>query len=272
MLAQAPNLQAMNAVRDFKSLRSSLREERAALIEHPLYARLSGLREVQTFMEHHVFAVWDFMSLLKGLQRELTCVETPWIPRGDSTARRLINEIVVGEESDDAPGGGYASHFELYLSAMKQAGARTDVIEGFIEHLRRGAGVPEALVRARAPRGSAQFVDSTFAALASGSLPRIASAFTLGREEIIPDMFLRVVRDLATQDGRPLTLLVDYLERHIHLDGERHGPMSARMLESICGADPRAWEAARESASIALNARRALWDAIHCALPTPQPV
>ncbi len=261
----------MNAVRDFESLRAALRPERAVLVEHPLYARLAGLGEVRTFMEHHVFAVWDFMSLLKGLQRELTCVTTPWVPRGDSTARRLINEIVVGEESDDAPGGGYTSHFELYLAAMQQAGARSAGIEAFVERVKSGVSVSEALAQTRAPRGSAQFVESTFAVLATGSLPRIAAAFTLGREEIIPDMFLRVVRDLSTHDGRPLTLLVDYLERHIHLDGERHGPMSARMLESICGADPRAWEAALESARTALLARRALWDSILAALPTPQP-
>jgi hypothetical protein len=261
----------MTAVHSFETLRAALRPERAALIDHTLYAQLSGLREVRTFMEHHVFAVWDFMSLLKGLQRALTCVDVPWVPRGDSTARRLINEIVVGEESDDAPGGGYISHFELYLAAMRQTGARTETVERFVEHLRDGSSVSKSLVQARAPRGSAQFVESTFATLSSGSLPRIAAAFTLGREEIIPDMFLRVVRDLATQDGQPLTLLVDYLERHIHLDGERHGPMAARMLESICGADPAAWQAALESARTSLVARRALWDSIHSALPTPQP-
>jgi len=256
----------MNAIASFDQLRDALREERSALVNHPLYARLGGLDEVREFMESHVFAVWDFMSLLKTLQRELTCVETPWTPRGDSTARRLINEIVVGEESDDAPGGGYASHFELYLSAMQAAGAPTTAIERFIGSLRAGASVPSALETAPAPLGAARFVASTFATLETRSLPRVAAAFTIGREEIIPDMFVRVVRDLSREHDGSLALFVDYLERHIALDGERHGPMSARMLESICGDDPRAWSEALDAARRSLVARRKLWDSVVDAL------
>jgi hypothetical protein len=251
----------------FETLRDALRAERAQLVDHVLYTRLGGLDEVRAFMEHHVFAVWDFMSLLKSLQRALTCVDAPWTPRGDATARRLINEIVVGEESDDAPGGGYISHFELYSSAMQQCGARTAAIEGFVERVRGGSSVHDALASSGAPQGSRKFVEATFATLSTGSLPRIAAAFTLGREELIPDMFLRVVRDVSGRHGEPLTLFVDYLERHIHLDGERHGPMAARMLESICGDDPKAWSQALEGARDALRARRAFWDSIVAALP-----
>jgi hypothetical protein len=112
------------SIRSYPELKSALAADRAALVEHSLYARLTGLRDVRVFMEHHVFAVWDFMSLLKSLQREVTCVGVPWVPRGDPTVRRLVNEIVLAEESDDGVRETYTSHFELYRAAMDVAGPR----------------------------------------------------------------------------------------------------------------------------------------------------
>lgn len=88
-------------------------------------------------MEHHVFAVWDFMSLLKSLQILMTGADVPWVPPSNSRACRIINELVLGEESDDDGSGGNASHFELYLSAMQEAGANRFFIEGFVNGLSR---------------------------------------------------------------------------------------------------------------------------------------
>ena len=62
-----------------------------ALEHHLLYQEVTSLTRIRCFLEHHVFAVWDFMSLIKSLQRHLTRVEAPWLPVGDARIRRLIN-------------------------------------------------------------------------------------------------------------------------------------------------------------------------------------
>jgi len=96
---------------------------RLRLLQHPIYQRVDRPAAIRTFLESHVFAVWDFMSLLKRLQRDLTCVTLPWMPVGNPEVRFLINEIVCGEESDLGPEGRRSSHFELYHRAMREAGA-----------------------------------------------------------------------------------------------------------------------------------------------------
>ncbi|MCY2960389.1 MAG: DUF3050 domain-containing protein [Planctomycetota bacterium] len=249
-------------------LRAELAPLRARLVAHPLYGSLKTLDQVRTFQEHHVFAVWDFMSLLKALQRELTCVEVPWRPAGDPIARRLINEIVVAEESDDDGRGGYLSHFDLYLASMLESGASTHAIRAVLERLEGRESLEHALEAA--PAAARAFCGTTFEIAGSGSIPAIAAAFTLGREDVIPDMFRQIVRDLDRSGGPRLPSLVDYLERHVALDGERHGPMAERMLASLCGDDASAWRAALEAAEASIRARIGLWDAIQDLVARPR--
>lgn len=211
-------------------------------------------------MESHVFAVWDFMSLLKSLQASLTCVTTPWLPSLYPEAGRLINEIVLGEESDLYEGRAL-SHFELYLEAMRQAGANTRPIEKFLHNLREGLSLSESLARSGAPIEAQVFVRSTFAFI-SASKPHItAAAFTFGREDLIPAMFRQIVRDLR-QSVPGLSVFEYYLERHIEVDGDDHGPKARRMLQELCGDNPRRESEAENAASEALEARAQLWDAI----------
>jgi hypothetical protein len=102
--------------------------------------------------------VWDFQCLLKALQREVTCVDVVWRPTPDPAARRLVNEIVLDEESDAAPdwlGGGHLSHFELYLAAMDRAGADAGPIRGLLADLEAGLDVDRALAARELPRGPA---------------------------------------------------------------------------------------------------------------------
>jgi pyrroloquinoline quinone (PQQ) biosynthesis protein C len=231
----------------------------ARLRNHPLYHSIRSLHALHLFMESHVYAVWDFMSLLKTLQATLTCIEVPWHPTSDPLSRRLINEIVLGEESDHYQGEAL-SHFELYLRAMQSCGAHTGAIADSLDQLKSGAPLGAAL--GCAPAEAAAFVQATFSVIATREPHRIAAAFTFGREDLIPGMFAEFVRSLdAELPGRNAPFLY-YLERHIELDGEDHGPMALAMMRQLCPG-PVQWEQATLSAIASLEARLAFWDAIH---------
>lgn len=236
---------------------------RARVLSHDIYHRLNSVEEVATFMEHHVFAVWDFMSLLKKLQQQLTCVSVPWVPDGPAGSRRLINEIVLVEESDEL-GEGYISHFELYLRGMAQSGADTVPISTFIESLRTGAVVADALEKSLAPQPAVDFVATTWEILDNAPVHCQAGAFAFGREDLIPDMFERVIK-IDDYGGR-LTDFKDYLARHIEVDADEHTPMAMQMLIDLCGDDDAKWAECAETVKKALMARIALWDGIHAAL------
>lgn len=236
---------------------------RERLLGHGVYRALRTLPDLHVFLRHHVFAVWDFMSLLKALQRRLTSLDEVWRPRGPAGARRLVNEIVLGEESDVVDGRP-VSHFELYLLAMRQVGAPTDAIDRTLRRVEAGMDVVEAL--AVAPDAARRFSTTTFSIVAAGELPAIAAAFTLGREDVIPAMFTELVQDLNRRGRADATLLLRYLERHIELDGDEHGPMAAQLLADVCGDDDDNWLAAENAAVLSLEARLALWDGVVAAL------
>lgn len=239
-----------------------IQDLRERLISHPLYSAIRDEEALHLFMRAHVFCVWDFMSLLKSLQRAVTCVDVPWFPAGDREARRFINEIVVAEESDIHPGGGHASHYELYGEAMQACGADTRPIDGFLARLRAGRPLSAALADPSVPSGVADFVRTTFGMIGTGSPHRIAAAFTFGREDVIPDMFRRLVTALARGAPARWSTFLFYLERHIEVDSGEHGPLAHALLKSLCGDDLRRWREAEESARAALEARIGLWDAV----------
>jgi hypothetical protein len=223
---------------------------------------IDSLSNLRVFMEHHVFAVWDFMSLLKSLQRSETTVEVPWRPKPNRIIARFINEIVLGEESDDDGVGGYISHFDMYRSAMNECGASTSSIDCLIHHLAKGVNISQALIKCRAVASVAEFVETTWSFLRSDSPHCVAAAFTLGREDVIPEMFRSCVASLARQPGNSLSTLRYYLARHIELDEGRHAPMAVKVMHELCGNDRRRWEEAKKAATTALRARISLWDGI----------
>ena len=233
---------------------------RERLRAHPIYASVHDLAAARTFMEAHVFAVWDFMALLKRLQRDLTSTASPWRPVGDATVRRFVNELVLGEESDEHPAGGFTSHFELYLEAMSEAGCDTRAIRAVVE-----ARDPLAAMRAHGvPAFVVDFVAYDLELAQTGATHEVAAAFTFGREELIPAMFRQLTRAAA---GEPrLHLFTAYLERHVVLDGDVHAPMAASLLALQCGDDAAKWADVERVAARALTQRLALWDGLRASL------
>ena len=250
------------AQHDMTDYRIELGDSRERLVRHPIYKLVNSPERMKAFMEAHIWAVWDFQSLLKAVQQQLSCVTVPWTPTPDAEARRLINEIVLDEESDELPNGSFASHFELYLRSMEVAGAATGPMVGVIEQIKAGVDLSEALLDPSIPTESREFVNRSFSIINSGSSHRIVSAFTYGREDVIPDMFRQFVVRLATYNPEIWGQFRFYLERHVEHDDEHHGPVCRRIVATMCGNDPIKWAEASEAARLALEARIHLWDAL----------
>ena len=212
-------------------------------------------------MREHAFAVWDFMSLLKRLQQIVTCCEVPWMPRPDATLARFINEIVLGEECDEDGLGGYASHFDLYLSAMREINANTQPIQQFIADLKSGLSIDQALDRAMILETTRDFVRHTMQLTTHGSPHEVAAAFFYGREDIIPDMFSRLVERLPSE-GVKVGRLTHYLQRHIELDANDHGPLAAKLVNALCDNKPDREAQAQIAAQESISKRIQLWDGI----------
>jgi hypothetical protein len=236
-----------------------LREE---LNDHKLYGTLNSVDDIRTFMQQHVFAVWDFMSLLKALQNNLTNTSLPWSPVADSKISRFINEIVLDEESDVNELGVPMSHFEMYLDAMRQIGADTKAIQSFLSNITKGKTVRQALSSLSLNQQTVNFVNFTFSVIDTQESHKIAAAFTFGREDVIPDMFFQIINKSKSKD-LSFSKLTYYLNRHIELDGDEHGPLALKMIECLCGEDSNKWNEALEISKQALQHRIALWDGIY---------
>lgn len=250
-----------------EALQQALREHRQRLLQHNVYQSLETLDDLKLFMEHHVFAVWDFMSLLKALQRDLTCTVLPWVPVGSPSTRRLINEIVLEEETDVDPEGKPVSHFELYLRAMAEAGANQQHIAQLQKGIAEGKTVNAALDQLPIDGSVKAFVRNTFRIIDSGKTHAIAAAFTFGREDLIPDMFRHLIADLNARFPGKLDTFIYYLDRHVQLDEEVHTPLALQMVTELCGDDEDKWQEALEVSKQCIEQRIELWSGIRSLLP-----
>jgi hypothetical protein len=245
-----------------QQLKSAIEPVRNTLLAHPVYSQIQDLQGLQKFSETHVFAVWDFMSLLKSLQIGLTSVSIPWVPVGNADTRYLINEIVLGEESDVDEVGNRISHFELYIKAMQQMGASTDVISQLIEHINSGKTVYEAIEAAHLPQQVKDFLQFTFDISFNAPLHVKAAVFTFGREDLIPSMFMKILDKIFADAPDKVSIFKYYIERHIEVDGDHHSHLALDMVNNLCGSDASKWEEAKIASVKALALRIGLWDAI----------
>jgi hypothetical protein len=245
------------------AINTSIQNQKQQLLNHSLYKKINTIEDLHHFLECHVYAVWDFMSLLKALQNKLTCTTTPWFATPHPETRYLINEIVLAEESDLSKDGRHLSHFELYLEAMQECGAKTSSIEHFLEEVNSLQNIFVAIKKSDLHPNIKAFLDFTFRIVEEGKPHEIAAAFTFGREDLIPSMFTEILRNFQSNfPDHNLDTLLYYFERHIELDADEHGPMAMTMINELCGEDQNKWAEVERISILALDKRIALWDAI----------
>ena len=99
-----------------------------------------------------------------------------------------------------------------------------------------------------------------------GGVPQIPeevlAAFLYGREDIIPEMFRRLLNTLygAQHNDDRLRHFIYYIDRHIELDGDSHGPKGRELLENLVSNSPDRGERALRAACSSINARIGLWN------------
>jgi hypothetical protein len=243
---------------------------RDSMIHHPVFRAVSDIRSLRLFMEVHVFAVWDFMSLVKRLQRELTCLTLPWLPPTNRHAAQLINQIVLGEETDIGPDGAPTSHLELYIAAMREVGADTTGFEQFSTALASGLPLAKAFDEAAVPDFVRNFTSHTLLIAREAPLIAAMASFFYGREDAIPQMFASLLADWGI-DAATAPTFVYYLERHIEIDSDQHGPAAAAILTNLVAGDPQCQCAVLIAARRSIEARIRLWDGLLALLLLAEP-
>jgi hypothetical protein len=253
----------MTEQEQIQRIQSNIEPLRQEIINHPVYSAIKDLEDLKIFMQYHVYAVWDFMSLLKTLQNNLTCTSVPWFPVCSAETRHLINEIVVGEESDVDLNGEMKSHFEMYLNAMKQCGADTSPIEKFVDALKKSGDFQEAFAASNTPQEAQDFVNFTFKIINSGKDYLQSAIFTFGREDLIPGMFMSIVNDIHRQLPDSISHFKYYLDRHIEVDGDHHSHLALQMTANLCASNEQFWAEAETATIESLQKRLNLWNGAH---------
>ncbi len=245
-------------------IQDKINNQREKLLKHKLYSNIETIKDLQVFTENHVYAVWDFMSLLKALQIKLTCTKTPWVPNSNSQTAYLINEIVLAEETDINQAGKRKSHYELYLDAMIDIGAEIEFSSKTIDKIASSENIFMSIDKLEIHENIKEFLKFTFSVIKEGKPHKIAAIFTFGRENLIPNMFNEILREFEKNvtEG-DISKLIYYFERHIELDEDEHGPMALEMVSMLAENDHEKWKEIEEISIEALEKRILLWDAIN---------
>ena len=249
---------------DINYIENKIKPLRDKLLNHKLYSRIGKIEDLQTFTENHIYAVWDFMSLLKALQINLTCTKTPWGPNKNSQTAYLINEIVLAEETDVNQEGDRKSHYELYLDAMEDIGASTKKSTDLITKMINSDDIFKTIDNLEIHPNIKEFLKFTFSVIEEGKPHKIAAIFTFGRENLIPNMFNEILHEFEKNITEiDISKLIYYFERHIELDEDEHGPMALEMVTELAKNDKSKWQEIEDISIKALNKRILLWDAIY---------
>ncbi len=245
-------------------IQDKINGQREKLLKHKLYSNIETIKDLRVFTENHVYAVWDFMSLLKALQIKLTCTKTPWVPNSNSQTAYLINEIVLAEETDINQAGKRKSHYELYLDAMIDIGAEIEFPTKTINKIASSQNIFMSIDKLEIHENIKEFLKFTFSVIKEGKPHKIAAIFTFGRENLIPNMFNEILREFEKNvtEG-DISKLIYYFERHIELDEDEHGPMALEMVSMLAENDHEKWKEIEEISIEALEKRILLWDAIN---------
>jgi len=245
-------------------IEGKIKSLRDKLLNHRLYSNIERIEDLQIFTENHIYAVWDFMSLLKALQIKLTCTKTPWVPNNNSQTAYLINEIVLAEETDVNQLGERKSHYELYLDAMIDIGAKIKFPTKNINEIASSKNVFASIDNLELHKNIKEFLRFTFSVIEEGKPHKIAAIFTFGRENLIPNMFNEILREFEKNiKDKDISKLIYYFERHIELDEDEHGPMALEMVSMLAENDQKKWDEIEKISIEALEKRILLWDAIN---------
>lgn len=216
--------------------------------------------DLKVFMKSHVYSVWDFMSLLKFIQNEITYNDVPWKPTKYWTnLARFINEIVLEEETDISTIDlEYLSHFELYLKSMEEIWIDTTQIKNLIYNVDYN-NLDDFLKNENIPKSSREFMKVNFNYIKEWDILKVVSAFTFWRENIIPEMFIRIIKNLEISNLEAPTLYF-YFKRHIELDGDLHGPLSMKLLEKLADWKNENIKLIEKVAIETIGARKKFWE------------
>ena len=237
----------------------------------PQVLLIRSLPQLRLFTEHHVFAVWDFMQLLKSLQELLAPAGVPWVPPRYPRLAGLITELVAAEECDCLPvelgGPCTLSHFSLYRAAMQEIGADTSSIDAVLA-VAAHEGLDRAMLHPAIPEPSRRFMLSTRSLIQSGQPHLLAAAFCFGRELLVPDLF-RALLDQLQLHQLHAPILSWYFMRHISLDGDSHGPLAEQMVAELCEGRSGAMREVEAVRNRVVRERETFWESIARVLAHP---
>ena len=241
---------------------------RHKLLAHDLYRSIKTRENLGLFMEHHVYAVWDFMSLVKSLQNAIAPATSPWVPPKNPRLANFVNQLVLDEESDGAltldAETTHASHFEGYLLAMAEVGADVQPIQTFVSAA-GSDGIEAALELPGIPAPAKRFMRFTFDVIGCGEVHLQTAVLAYGREDLVPRLFRSIQSglDIGPESSPHLHA---YLERHTLLDADKHGPLAIQLLNELCDGSAQKRAAAVDLTEKALAARLEFWNGIQTAL------